>query len=373
MKRLLISLVFALLVGILPTSAQDSAKLITLNDATPAIDVVITLPPDTTGAISLTMAQAAITLTDSANAVVFQAADARLHAVELNIAPNSGSHTLTVERLPGVTEATVSVTSLPELNVSGTVERRAGLSVTLNEEVALPLDANTPGGTVSLSIPDDTIGVVTATFPGAYATTQLVDTDGVIVARSVGGHVDGVNLAIDAGAYEFTLVSSGLTETVVAGVRVVSAEDTGITILEAPAPATDIALGTTGTSCTSTITSSSVNFRSGPGTGYSVLGYGYLNESYLVGGHNPEDNWLVVATDTGSAWMARTGASLQGACDALTVFNIPLRDAEIAPLVITSSSYSDDDDDEYEDHDDDHDDDDHDDHEDEEHDEGDDD
>ena len=72
---------------------------------------------------------------------------------------------------------------------------------------------------------------------------------------------------------------------------------------------------------------SSVNLRSGPGTGYSVLGYGYLNENYVVGGRNPENNWIVVGTDSGSAWMALTGVNLQGACDALTVFNIPLRDA----------------------------------------------
>ena len=102
MKRFLIPLLFLLLLGALPALAQDNTNLITLNDATPAIDVVITLPPDTTGTVSLTIAQAAITLTDSANVVVFHAADARLHAVELNIAPNSGSHTLTVERLPGM-------------------------------------------------------------------------------------------------------------------------------------------------------------------------------------------------------------------------------------------------------------------------------
>lgn len=373
MKRYLVPIVFSLLLGALPTFAQDNSKLITLNDATPAINVVITLPPDTTGAVSLTIAQAAITLTDAANVVVFHAADARLHAVDLNIAPNSGSHTLTVERLPGMTEAYVSLASLPELNIYGAVEPTTGFAVTLNEEVSLSLDADTPGGMVTLDIPNGTTGVVTATFPGSYATTQLVDADGVIVTQSAGGHVDGINLVLDAGNYEFTLVGSGLTSTVVAGVRVVSAEDTGVTILEAPTVTTNILTGTTGESCTAVVARSSVNLRSGPGTGYSVLGYGYLNESYLVGGHNPENNWIVVGTDSGSAWMALTGANLQGACDALTVFNIPLRDAEIAPIIITTTSYSDDGDDEYEDHDDDHDEDHDDDHESEEHDEGDDD
>src|SRR5574339_274245 len=126
MKRFLIPLLFLLLLGALPALAQDNTNLITLNDATPAIDVVITLAPDTTGTVSLAIAQAAITLTDSANAVVFHAADARLHGVDINIAPNSGSHTLTVERLPGITEASVSVASMPELTINGTVEHISG-------------------------------------------------------------------------------------------------------------------------------------------------------------------------------------------------------------------------------------------------------
>lgn len=343
MKRFLIPLLFLLLFGALPTLAQDNTNLIILNDATPAIDVVITLPPDTTGTVSLTIAQAGITLTDSANAVVFHAADARLHAVDLNIAPNSGPHTLTVERLPGISESYVSVASLPELNSNGTVEHIAGIAVTLNQEITLSLDANTPGGTANVSIPDGTIGVMTATFPGSNATTQLVDAQGVVVAQSAGGHIDGLNLVLDAGNYEFTVLGNGLTSTVVAGVRVVSAEEAGVAVLEAPA-------NPTGAACTAVVARSSVNLRSGPGTGYSVLGYGYFNENYVVGGRNPENNWIVVGTDSGSAWMALTGVNLQGGCDALTVFNIPLRDAETAPIIITTPSPFGSDDDEHEDH-----------------------
>lgn len=350
MKRFLIPLLFLMLLGALPTLAQDNPNLITLNDATPAIDVVITLPPDTTGTVSLTIAQAAITLTDSANVVVFHAADSRLHVVDLNIAPNSGSHTLTVERLPGMTESYVSVASLSELNINGNVERIAGSAVTLNQEITLALDTNTPGGTAAVSIPDGTTGVVTATFPGAYATTQFVDAQGVVLAESAGGHVDGVNLVLDAGNYEFTMLGSGLTSTVVAGVRVVSAEDTGINILEAPANAENVATDTTGAACTAVVTHSSVNLRSGPGTGYSVLGYGYLNENYTVGGRNPENNWIVVGTDSGSAWMALTGVNLQGTCEALTVFNIPLRDAQVAPIIVTTSQPSGSNGGEHEDH-----------------------
>lgn len=336
MKRVLIPLLFLMLLGTLPALAQDNPNLITLNDATPAIDVVITLPPDTTGTVSLAIAQAAITLTDSANAVVFHTADARLHGVDINIAPNSGSHTLTVERLPGIPEASVSVASLPELNINGTVEHVEGVAVTLNQEISLSLDTSIPGGTADVSIPDGTTGVITATFPGSNATTQLVDSQGIVVAQSAGGHVDGVSFVLDAGHYEFTVLGSGLTNMVVAGVRVVSAEDANVAILEAPASAENVATDTTGAVCTAVVTRSSVNLRSGPGTGYSVLGYGYYNENYVVGGRNPENNWIVVSTEGGSAWMALTGVNLQGACDTLTVFNIPLRDAPVAPIIITT-------------------------------------
>lgn len=350
MKRFLIPLLFLMLRGALPALAQENTHLITLNDATPAIDVVMTLPPDTTGAVSLAIAQAAITLTDSANAVVFYAADARLHGVDINLAPNSGFHTLRVERLPGIPEASVSVVSLPELNVNGRVEHIEGAAATLNQEIALTLSASTPGGTATVNIPNGTIGVVTATFPGSNATTQLVDDQGVVVARSVGGHVDGLNLVLDAGSYDFTVLGSGLTSTVVAGVRVVSAEEAAVTILEAPANAQHVAANTPGAACTAVINHSSVNLRSGPGTGYSVLGYGYFNENYVVGGRNPENNWVVVGTDEGSAWVALTGVNLQGTCDALTVFNIPLRNAEVAPIIITTASNSGSDNDKYEDH-----------------------
>lgn len=346
MKRLAF-IFLALFAASFPAFAQNTADLITLNDATPAIDVVITLPRDTTGTISLDVALASVTLKDASNNIVFYAADERLHGLEFNIAPNSGSHTLTIERLAGVTEAYVSVSSLPEMTMNGTVELIPGNLVTLNQEVSLALDATNPGNTTMVNIPEDTTGVVTATFPGAYATTQLLDDTGLVVAQSVGGHLDGLTFLLDGGEYEFTLLGSSLTDTVIAGVRAVSADDAGFMILEAPEQVVSTTVDT-GVSCTATVGMSSVNLRSGPGTGYSVLDYGYRGETFAVGGRNPENNWIVVGMSNGdSAWMAANTALLQGDCGALTVFNIPLQDAVPAQIVITSpvtGSYDDDDD-----------------------------
>jgi uncharacterized protein YraI len=355
MKRLslftLILLALSLFAA-LPTLAQSDANLITLNDASPAIDVVITLPADTTGTVALDFSGAMVRLTDATGAVVFSAADERLHALELNIAPNSGSHTLTVERLPGITEAVVRVSSLPELTQYGSVELVSGLAVMSNQEVTLPLTPDHPGDSVSVTVAGESAGMLTATFPGAGATTQLVDAAGVLVVESIGGHVDGISLLVDPGTYQFTLVSSGLSAEAAAGVRLVSADAVGIVALAAPASTQ--AVVTANATCTAVVAVSSTNLRSGPGTGYTVIGYGYRDQVFDVGGRNTEDNWVLVALGGGaSAWVSRSTVQTQGACATLTAFNIPLRDAQPAPLVITGSSqssgsYSGDDDDEHE-------------------------
>jgi uncharacterized protein YraI len=358
MKRVsLFILIIGLLAAAFPVLAQqDNPDLITLNDATPAIDVVITLPQDTTGTLSLDLALAAVTLTDANDAIVFTAADERLHALEFNIAPNSGTHTLTIERLPDVPEAYVTVVSLPEMTVNGTVELIESSALTFNQETALTLNADSPGGTVTVDIPAETTGVMTAAFPGAFATTQLVDQDGVLLAESTGGHIDALSFVLDSGSYNFTLLGDNLSETVIAGLRAVSSEDGGFAIIEAPAatPATTTsAASTTVEACAVTVTASSANLRSGPGTGYSVLGYAYRGETYTVGGQNQESDWVVIGTSDGSsAWLARSAAQMQGACDALTVFDIPTQNAAPAQITITgadanSGSYYDDDDDEY--------------------------
>jgi len=344
MKRLttLLSLAMLLLLAAFSTSAQNIGELITLNDAVPAIDVVISLPADTTGAVALEFTQVSVSLTDASGVRVFYAADPRLHALELNIAPNSGSHTLTIQRLSGVTEAYVRVAALPEMTVGGTVERVEGANIALNQEAMLTLDSGAPGGALNVTIPADTTGVVTAKFPGAGATTQLIDATGVVVAESFNGHVDGVNMVLDGGDYTFTILGSDLTNPVVAGARVITTEVGGFTVLEAPTTPVSFTIGAAPTnntgSCTATVQSSSINLRSGPGTGYTVMGFGYRDEIYLVGGRNPENNWVVVVTPSGeTAWVSAGTARLEGVCGDLTVFNIPLRNAQPAAVVVTTA------------------------------------
>jgi uncharacterized protein YraI len=224
------------------------------------------------------------------------------------------------------------------MTIGGSVETIEGDTLALNQETTLSLNADTPGGTVSIEVPAETVGVVSATFPGAFAATQLVDRDGVLLAESTGGHVDGLTFVLDSGNYDFTVLGSDLTGTVLAGVRAVSAEDGGFAVIEAPTePAEALAQTNTG-NCTATVTASSANLRSGPGTGYSVLGYTYRGDSYPVGGQNQENNWIVIGTpDGGSAWLALSAAQMQGTCDTLTVFDTPTQDAAPAQITITGT------------------------------------
>ncbi|MBZ0294579.1 MAG: hypothetical protein K8L99_18590 [Anaerolineae bacterium] len=335
MKRVFfLALLLVPLAAVLPAlSQQPNPDLITLNDATPAIDMVITLPQDSTGTISLNLAQAAVTLTDANDAVVFHAADPRLHGLAFNITPNSGTHTLTVERLPGMAEAYVKVNSLPTMTLTGTVEPVTGSTLTLNQETALTLNTAHPDGSVAVNIPTATTGVISATFTGISANSQLVDRSGTMLAESIGGHIDGLSYVLDAGSYGFGILGSNLTDSVIADVRAVPADESGFTVIDAPA--TNNAVRNIVVDCTATIIPSTEILRSGPGTGYTLVDYVYRGETFLVGGQNVDNSWIVVGTNRGAAWMPRDAAQMQGSCDALKVFDIPTSDA--APVQIITS------------------------------------
>ena len=147
MKRYTVLIVLVLaLVSIQSAFAQDNLnQTITLNDATPGIDVVVSTPPDTTGAIALQLSGASVTVTDTTGASVFQVADARVHGLELHFAPGSQTHTVTMERLPGVSEAYVTAISQLDLTpVTGMQIITTGPIIT-GQEMDTRLTVNMPG------------------------------------------------------------------------------------------------------------------------------------------------------------------------------------------------------------------------------------
>ena len=67
---------------------------------------------------------------------------------------------------------------------------------------------------------------------------------------------------------------------------------------------------------------SSANLRSGPGTGYDVMGYALEGEGYAVAAVDATGAWVQVQTPTGAAWVAASVGELDD-CAALPVSDMP--------------------------------------------------
>ena len=334
MKRyaLLIAMIVLLVAG---QVFADDSSVITLDDSNPSISAEISMPANTTGVVTVNVSLAAVTLTDANGSVVFSSADPRVHYLELSIAPNSGSHTLTVQRLPGEPLASVEIGSQADMTLVTPPQDVLVDTRTVNpaqQQHTLNLDAAHPADQVALDIQPDTTGLVTASFPGAVASSQLTDSSGLLVATS-SRDVDGFNLVLDGGRYALNVQANTATsDSIAADVSVMPSDQ--FALLGAPQAQVNAVAQST-PSCTATIASSSVNLRSGPGTGYSVLNAARQGDVLAVGGVNPEQSWVVVGTSNGSsAWVSRELTQFNGDCGQLPVFNIPLRNAQAAAVVI---------------------------------------
>ncbi len=334
MKRAVLVILALLVLAAGQVWAQDANEVL-LNDSNPSISASIDMPVNTTGVVTIDLSMASVTMTDANGSVVFSSADPRVHHLELNIAPNSGSHTLTIQRLPGVALASAKIGSQADLTPISSTLLIDTSSVGLQQQT-LSLDASHPAGQVALDIQPNSTGLVTAQFPGAVATSQLTDSTGLLIATS-SRDIDGFNLILDGGHYELSVQTSSASGSMTAGVSVSPTDR--FTLLSVPQAQTaqTSAQASDGALCTATVLTSSVNLRSGPGTGYSVLDSGVQGDHFSVGGVNPEQNWIVVGTGSGSAWVSRDLTQLDGNCAQLQVYDIPLMDAQPAPVIVPAS------------------------------------
>lgn len=294
-----------------PAAAQESDAPIVLNDASPSIQVDVQLPPDSTGTVALDFSGASVQLLDAGGRLVFAAGDRRLHGLQLNLTPNSGAHTLVVQRLPGVSEALVRVQAWPDLRWEGQAQPASNQTITFGQQHELPISHDQPGGSITVRIPD-AVGVLGVRFEGLSAAAQLSDSAGQMLAASGSGHIDGLNLLLDAGAYVWTMAGDNAGADAFASVRVLPAADAGFAVLEAPQAAAQ-------TECTAVVNLNAINLRSGPGLDYSVLGYGVYGQAMAVGGRNADDTWVLLGAPEGSAWAMRTGVQTRGDCTGLPV------------------------------------------------------
>lgn len=346
MKRyaaVLVIVVIANSLGIQTIFAQGGNDVVKLDDATPGIDVVITPVPGTTGAVALELIQASVLVVDSGGNTVFQMADPRVHKLELRLGPASTMYTLTVERLPGAAEAYVRVVSEEDLASMSPAGQTVLVSNTaqplgFQQSVDLPLSSATPSQVANFSIPADQKGTMKVSFPGAPVTAQIVDGDGRAVATLNGSGIDGLSMVLEGGQYELTLLNTNLAQQTLANLEIMPAQPSdldNLTPVLASQPVSGETVAVSAASCSMTIDLASVNLRSGPGTGYSVLNYGFRKDQYPVGGTNNDGSWLVIGTPDGaSAWVARSVGSLGGECQNLTVYDIPYRSAPAPQIVV---------------------------------------
>ena len=83
--------------------------------------------------------------------------------------------------------------------------------------------------------------------------------------------------------------------------------------------------------CWFTVSASSANLRSGPGTGYTAVGYGFAGDDYTVLAQHTTTQWFQVQTDSGEAWIAASVGQLSGDCTGLPMSNASLMNS--APSV----------------------------------------
>lgn len=87
--------------------------------------------------------------------------------------------------------------------------------------------------------------------------------------------------------------------------------------------------------CTFTVVPASINLRSGPGTGYTVVGYGFAGNIFTVTARHTSDLWFRIERDQGQAWVAASVGTLSGDCTALPTLDTPLREGTDTGLTVT--------------------------------------
>ena len=377
MKRYPLFLVLLMTLSVIPLNFNSavhaqgggSNDLVILNDSTPGIDVIVNPAVDTTGVVSLDITDASVMITDAVGNLVFEAADQNLTGIEFRFAPNAGAHTITIQRLNGATEGFVRIQALPEMVMMPTLEFVSNTALTTNQEADFPLNANSPSSVVNMSVPADESQAITATFPGAPVTVQLVNTDaGTALATLSGSLIDGVRFTVSTGNYQMTMLNNNIDRPTVANVSMTPPMNSDFVdmVLAARGEPSNIA-GTVPTNssapastCAMTIGVSAGNVRSGPGAGYSVLEYVFRGEEVPVGGISSQSGWLLIQTGSGgTGWVANDLGILTGGCDSLVAYDIPYLAASSPTVIIQQTGgtggsaggggFHDDDDDDHDD------------------------
>jgi hypothetical protein len=191
------------------------------------------------------------------------------------------------------------------------------IPLTLDTTARAEVSATTPPqvyvfNTVQTSATTLTINSEPATFP---FTAEVRDASGTLIAV-FSGLMDGgaISFAPGDSLYEVTVSSPDAGE--VSGAVLLSL------LATAPRPEPTIA-AVSGTGCTVSPTSGSVNVRSGPGTNYDVISSFIPGSTLNVIGTSADGSWYAVSLNGQQAWVAASVTFLSAACNALATLEAP--------------------------------------------------
>lgn len=313
--------------------------VIVLDNTTPSADITITPTNGATGAVYAELDNAALNLRDSSNTGVLSLSDPRVTAIGIRLAQHAAPHTLRMERLPGMVLAQAKITAqkaLPDVTLNGPTTVAASNTLNSPSQIkAVIAPAHTIPVTVSASA-----NLLTVQFAPQDVTYQLIAPDtGVVLTGTAGKQISGIALRLSPGNYTLNLVNHD------------PAAQSNVTVSLSPAPALTmarviptatapaVAAVVTATSqptqaaqlCTATVNQTNVALYSGPGTGYTTLGYTTRGNVFAAGGVNQERGWLLVQTQLGGAWITEQAVIVAGDCNNLPVFNTPVQNVSDQP------------------------------------------
>ncbi len=337
MKRLFAGLVFvlSLMLAVSGVAAQASGEVMPLNDATPAIDIIVTPQPGASGALSLDLSGASVLVNDAAGQVVLQMADKRVHQLELRFGPSSSTYTVTLERLPGLGEAYVSATPIDDLTA---VASYADTNQN-NLQIGQGLDALiSSASTVDFTVPAGAYGRLVSSFAGGALSGSVVDATGVNVARLNPSLIDGISLTLEGGNYAVNLASADAsvdTQTAIS-VTMSAAPVLPQPMVVSTVPATPAPQAV---ACTIQLTAV-VEVRTGPGTTYSLLGRAPRGITLLVGGVSPQRDWILVGDGQTSGWVQGVPGQVAGDCTQVPTLDVAAPQSSVAPAASAQNTTS---------------------------------
>ncbi|HYO88668.1 MAG TPA: hypothetical protein VER79_08460 [Candidatus Limnocylindrales bacterium] len=339
MKRLLFFLVLVaglMLAAVPMVAAQTGAELISLDNSTPGIDIVVASQPGASGALALELSGASVRVTDSAGQTVFTMADKRARQLELRFGPEATTHTVTVERLPGIQQAYVRATPQDDLTTVADFALVNQAALAPGQGVEALVGVSAASSAIHFTVPDGQPARLVASFSGAQLAGQIDDAAGVAVARLSASLIDGLSITLDGGQYSVDMASSDTSIDALTITSLTAAASSSlpeaVVMSAAPTPQPEVVAQPAAPAAACSIQiASAVEVHTGPGVSYSLMGYAPRGITLLVGGISRQQDWILVGDGQVSGWVQGVPGQVTGDCTLVPTVDVPAPQANTAP------------------------------------------